>query len=45
MCIRDRSLDEMEDLFGRHDAVTIRTLQELAPMLFTLLERRLTQAA
>jgi cobaltochelatase CobT len=37
--------DEMEDLFGRRDAVAIQTIQQLAPMLFTLLEQRLTQTA
>ena len=40
-----QALEEVEDLFGRRDAVAIQTLQELAPMLFTLLEQRLTQAA
>ena len=39
-----QALEEVEDLFGRRDAVAIQTLQELAPMLFTLLEQRLTQA-
>ncbi|MCC8999772.1 MAG: hypothetical protein LM522_09775 [Candidatus Contendobacter sp.] len=34
--------DEMEDLFGRRDAVAIQTIHQLAPMLFTLLEQRLT---
>lgn len=40
-----QSLAEMEDLFGRRDAVAIQTIHQLAPMLFTLLEQRLTQPA
>ena len=40
-----QSLAEMEDLFGRRDAVAIQTIQQLAPMLFTLLEQRLTPPA
>ena len=38
-----QSLAEMEDLFGRRDAVAIQTIHQLAPMLFTLLEQRLIQ--
>lgn len=39
-----QALDDVENLFGRRDAVAIQTIQELAPTLFTLLEQRLTQA-